>query len=429
MKRYLNILYVAAFLTFAAGHTSNAQPGVAVSFSVFYDELSPYGVWVEDPVHGYVWVPDIGPDFHPYHTNGHWVLTEYGNTWVSFYDWGWAPFHYGRWVYDAFYGWVWVPGYEWGPAWVYWRYGGGYYGWAPLAPGFVVVTGFGIYNPPMDWWIFVSPRYLYHRNITRYVRDRRQNINIYNQTTVINNTYINRTRNTTYITGPARDDYKRVSGRDVTVHRVNDLSSRGRTYTRDNTVNIYRPEVQQSRAEAPAKVIRNTQPLREPAPVSTNENRPAPFHSEIERTRPERQIPQRAEPVERAPQRAEPVQRAPQRTEPVQRAPQRTEPVQRAPQRTEPVQRAPQRTEPVQRAPQRTEPVQRAPQRTEPVQRAPQRAEPVQRAPQRAEPVQRAPQRAEPVQRAPQRAEPVQRAPQRAEPVQRAPQRAEPVRR
>ena len=31
------------------------------------------------------------------------------------------------------YGWVWVPGYEWGPAWVSWRTGGDYVGWAPLA--------------------------------------------------------------------------------------------------------------------------------------------------------------------------------------------------------------------------------------------------------------------------------------------------------
>lgn len=31
-------------------------------------------------------------------------------------------------------GWVWVPGVEWAPAWVSWRVGGGYIGWAPLPP-------------------------------------------------------------------------------------------------------------------------------------------------------------------------------------------------------------------------------------------------------------------------------------------------------
>ena len=29
---------------------------------------------------------------------GHWLQTEYGWTWISDWDWGWAPFHYGRWL-------------------------------------------------------------------------------------------------------------------------------------------------------------------------------------------------------------------------------------------------------------------------------------------------------------------------------------------
>ena len=75
-------------------------------------------------------------DFRPYNTGGHWVWTdEYGWMWASEYAWGWAPFHYGRWVFDDYYGWMWVPGYEWSPAWVEWRTGGDYFGWAPLGPG------------------------------------------------------------------------------------------------------------------------------------------------------------------------------------------------------------------------------------------------------------------------------------------------------
>ena len=31
-------------------------------------------------------------------------------------------------------GWCWIPGTTWGPAWVNWRWGGGYVGWAPMAP-------------------------------------------------------------------------------------------------------------------------------------------------------------------------------------------------------------------------------------------------------------------------------------------------------
>src|ERR1700754_3890356 len=70
---------------------------------VFYDELSPYGQWVDYPDYGYVWTPNAGPDFRPYATNGYWTYSDYGWTWVSNYNWGWAPFHYGRGFYDNYY--------------------------------------------------------------------------------------------------------------------------------------------------------------------------------------------------------------------------------------------------------------------------------------------------------------------------------------
>jgi hypothetical protein len=30
-----------------------------VSLQSFYDELSPYGTWIQDPQYGYVWRPDV----------------------------------------------------------------------------------------------------------------------------------------------------------------------------------------------------------------------------------------------------------------------------------------------------------------------------------------------------------------------------------
>ncbi len=105
-----------------APHEAEAKKYYGVSFQVFYDELSPYGDWVKDARYGYIWLPAVREDFHPYGTEGHWVMTEYGNAWVSYYDWGWAPFHYGRWYFDDYFqSWAWIPGYEWGPAWVNWR--------------------------------------------------------------------------------------------------------------------------------------------------------------------------------------------------------------------------------------------------------------------------------------------------------------------
>src|SRR4030081_1206377 len=41
-----------------------------VSYQSFYDQLSPYGQWIDDPGYGYVWMPEVGPDFKPYATNG-----------------------------------------------------------------------------------------------------------------------------------------------------------------------------------------------------------------------------------------------------------------------------------------------------------------------------------------------------------------------
>ena len=106
------------------------------AYQQFQSALAPYGTWADDPAYGVIWIPSpaqVGDDFTPYATNGDWLDTEYGWTWSSGYSWGWAPFHYGRWVSSAR-GWAWVPGTLWGPAWVSWRAGGGYVGWAPLPP-------------------------------------------------------------------------------------------------------------------------------------------------------------------------------------------------------------------------------------------------------------------------------------------------------
>ena len=92
-----------------------------LNYEEFYNELIPYGQWVENPNYGYVWIPTAGPDFTPYLTNGYWMFTDNGWVWISDYEWGWAVFHYGRWDYNGSYGWFCVPDDEWGPSWVTWR--------------------------------------------------------------------------------------------------------------------------------------------------------------------------------------------------------------------------------------------------------------------------------------------------------------------
>ena len=93
--------------------------------------------------YGYVFQPNVSdPSWAPY-TDGHWVNTDEGWTWVSDEPWGWATYHYGRWANIDGTGWVWVPGYQWAPAWVSWRYGGGYCGWAPLPPETFIGAEYG----------------------------------------------------------------------------------------------------------------------------------------------------------------------------------------------------------------------------------------------------------------------------------------------
>ncbi|HTU03458.1 MAG TPA: DUF6600 domain-containing protein, partial [Candidatus Sulfotelmatobacter sp.] len=74
------------------------------------DELDQYGTWRTVPDYGSVWVPTSVPtDWVPYST-GSWITDPlYGWTWVSSMPWGWAPFHYGRWVHVGGY-WAWAPG-------------------------------------------------------------------------------------------------------------------------------------------------------------------------------------------------------------------------------------------------------------------------------------------------------------------------------
>ncbi|HET8829571.1 MAG TPA: DUF6600 domain-containing protein [Pelobium sp.] len=265
---------------------TQARPDKGISLQVFYDELSYHGDWIDNPEYGYVWRPNVGRDFRPYYTNGHWVMTEYGNTWVSDYEWGWAPFHYGRWFHDKYDGWIWAPDTEWGPAWVTWRTGGGYYGWAPLAPRVSININLGRrHYVPHNYWVFIPQRCIYYPSYSRYWEPRR-NVYIINNTTIINNVYTNdRVR---YYSGPGRDDVRRATRRDVPVYRVADNSRPGSDRISRGEVNIYRPSVNRTGDAAPRAIANNTtRPSRgdSDSRVSTNTDRTSSASSSA---RPER---------------------------------------------------------------------------------------------------------------------------------------------
>jgi hypothetical protein len=115
-----------------------------------YEDLDRYGSWGNDSDYGPLWYPTVVSTWVPYR-DGCWAWVEpWGWTWVDNAPWGYAPFHYGRWIL-VHHRWAWAPGRHvehpvWAPALVGWVGGNGWSiafrdrqrhpatGWYPLAP-------------------------------------------------------------------------------------------------------------------------------------------------------------------------------------------------------------------------------------------------------------------------------------------------------
>ena len=126
------------------------------------EDLDRHGEWSRHPDYGTIWTPNrVEPGWAPYRY-GQWsYVRPWGWTWVDNAPWGFAPFHYGRWV--SWHGrWVWAPGQYvarpvYAPALVAWiggpqvsigiNIGGGpSVGWIPLAPREVYVPSYRVTN-------------------------------------------------------------------------------------------------------------------------------------------------------------------------------------------------------------------------------------------------------------------------------------------
>ncbi|HVZ20444.1 MAG TPA: DUF6600 domain-containing protein, partial [Vicinamibacterales bacterium] len=144
-----------------------------------YADLDDYGGWNDEPDYGNVWYPTtVETGWAPYRY-GHWSwIDPWGWTWVDNAAWGFAPFHYGRWVYVRN-RWGWCPG----PRHVRAVY-------APAMVAFVGGAGWGVSvstGGPVGWFP-LGPRDVYvpwYRTSRNYFT----NVNVRN-TTIINNTYI-----------------------------------------------------------------------------------------------------------------------------------------------------------------------------------------------------------------------------------------------
>lgn len=124
-----------------------------------YEDLDRHGSWRDDNEYGALWLPNVSSTWVPYR-DGRWTwIAPWGWTWVDNAPWGYAPFHYGRWVH-VHNRWAWAPGRierhpVWAPALVGWVGGAGWnlnfhsrpstaQGWFPLSPHDHFVPGYRV---------------------------------------------------------------------------------------------------------------------------------------------------------------------------------------------------------------------------------------------------------------------------------------------
>jgi hypothetical protein len=280
MRRHARIpfalLVASSFIACATadypvGPPAGPPVGATLDVSYFHAQLSPYGEWVEAPSYGWVWSPrGVESAWRPY-THGHWAYSDDdGWLWVSDEEWGWATYHYGRWYSNAG-RWFWVPGQEWAPAWVAWRTGGGYIGWAPLPPQAVfAAVGLTIAAAELDHllepraYCFVDERHFGEERLVTRVVPAGGNVTIVNVTrnvtnyTVVQNRVVNRSLQV--------QDVEHAVGHAVPRYRVVESGASGphRAQVQGSEVKVYSPTIHAPPAEhTPSVAV-----ARAPAPNS-----------------------------------------------------------------------------------------------------------------------------------------------------------------
>jgi hypothetical protein len=252
-------------------YRDTAQDGDA---RFFHDDLSPYGQWQDVDDYGQAWVPRVSRDWRPY-TAGHWTWTDdYGWLWASDEPYGWAVYHYGRWHQSPRHGWAWIPGNDWAPAWVSFRFGGGYAGWAPLPPSVGWDSGVGFRVGAVDMDRYVDPRaycFVQERRfldpVQRNVFSRDRNDRIIHETQNVTNYQVmgNRVANR----GIAVERIQRATGRPVPRTRIVEVDTvaaarHGRAAR--NEVPVFRPVVRgtNDRVVATGKATPEPRPIVNP---------------------------------------------------------------------------------------------------------------------------------------------------------------------
>ncbi|MBI3881349.1 MAG: hypothetical protein HY301_14960, partial [Verrucomicrobia bacterium] len=213
------------------------QPAQQVTVNYFYEELQPYGNWVQVSDYGWCWQPTVvvaNAGWRPYGDRGRWLWTTSGWYWQSDYSWGWAPFHYGRWYCHPRYSWVWVPETTWGPSWVSWRYSSSHCGWAPLPPAARFNSGIGFtyfggnvgvgfeFGLSFGHYTYVPANRFCDRNPWVHRVPESHTKVLYQNTTVVNN-YVVGNNNTIINHGAGRETIARSVAKPIPTIAVRDV--------------------------------------------------------------------------------------------------------------------------------------------------------------------------------------------------------------
>ena len=251
--------------TYEAGTSEQSTVAVAASsppveVDYFYDDLAPYGQWVNASPYGWVWTPYDAPlGWRPY-SDGYWAYTDYGWSWVSYEPYGWATYHYGRWAFDPNYGWLWVPDTVWAPAWVAWQAGDGWIGWAPLPPSAYWRPSSGIYSAdmhpiPSSHWCFVEGQHLSQTKLKSSIVSVAKNQWLLKRTS-------NKTRYVARNGTPVNEGidvgwWERETGRKAARLKVVDATAPPRGHTpRSTSVEYFRPKIREEKGTQPPRKIR-----------------------------------------------------------------------------------------------------------------------------------------------------------------------------
>jgi uncharacterized protein DUF6600 len=252
-RRALLGALIAACAWVALPPASASAAHTHVSFEFFDSQLASFGSWHVSTSLGRVWIPRAHPvGWHPY-AYGHWVYTDLGWTWVSDYEWGAIPYHYGTWALEPELGWVWVPGYVWAPSWVVFRSGPRYVGWAPVPPSFAIGASFSFDDYGADHFVFVRSADFLARDVQRHAVPLERSRVVFGDTKVVdriaieNDVVVNRGLDVRRVERLARAPVERTE-----IDRVPRMAPDGRVTRDDLRVDPDRIERGRVRATTPA---------------------------------------------------------------------------------------------------------------------------------------------------------------------------------